>query len=59
MHVITQKRIREAQQKWSHSANALEAWYRLIRRTSPSDFAAMKQLFPSVDKHVFDIGGNP
>lgn len=55
----TQKRIREAQQKWSHSANALEAWYRLIRRTSPSDFAAVKQLFPNVDKHVFDIGGNP
>ncbi|AYC32259.1 type II toxin-antitoxin system HigB family toxin [Pseudomonas cavernae] len=62
MRVITQKRIREAQQKWPHSANAPEAWYRLIRRTGPSDFAAMKQLFPSIDKvgdkHVFDIGGN-
>ena len=41
------------------AGGAGEAWYRLIRRTSPSDFAAIKQLFPSVDKHVFDIGGNP
>ncbi|AYZ83031.1 type II toxin-antitoxin system HigB family toxin [Pseudomonas aeruginosa] len=62
MHVITQKRIWEAQQKWPHSATALEAWYRLMRRLEPGDFAAMKQVFPSVDKvgnkHVFDIGGN-
>ncbi|MDH0894678.1 MULTISPECIES: type II toxin-antitoxin system HigB family toxin [unclassified Pseudomonas] len=62
MHIITQKRIWEAKEKWLHSATALDAWYRLLSKTSPKDFAAMKQLFPSVDKvgdkHVFDIGGN-
>lgn len=62
MHVITQKRIWEAPQKWPHAATALEAWYRLMRQLQPADFAAMKQAFPSVDKvadkHVFDIGGN-
>jgi len=62
MHVITQKRIWEAKAKWPQSANALDAWYRLISRLAPRDFAEMKQTFPSVDKvadkHVFDIGGN-
>ncbi|HID9716876.1 TPA: type II toxin-antitoxin system HigB family toxin [Pseudomonas aeruginosa] len=62
MHVITQKRIWEAKEKSPHSAAALDAWYRLISKVEPKDFAAMKQLFPSVDKvgdkHVFDIGGN-
>lgn len=62
MHVITQKRIWEAREKWPRSAGALDQWYRLIKRNSPVDFAAMKSLFPAVDKvgplHVFDIGGN-
>jgi len=62
MHVITQKRVWEAKDKWPHSATALDAWYRLMSKEEPKDFAAMKQLFPSVDKvgdkHVFDIGGN-
>lgn len=62
MHVITQKRIWEAKEKWPQAATALDAWYRLMRNLEPADFAAMKQCFPSVDKvgnkHVFDIGGN-
>lgn len=62
MHVITQKRIREAQESWPHSSIALDAWCRLMKKVEPKDFAAMKQIFPSVDKvgdkHVFDIGGN-
>jgi len=62
MHVIMQKRIWEAQAKWPHAATALEAWYRLIKASSPPDFAEMKRLFPATDKvgpqHVFDIGGN-
>ncbi|ACO77938.1 hypothetical protein AvCA_17250 [Azotobacter vinelandii CA] len=62
MHVITQKRIWEAKEKWPHSASALDAWYRLMSKLAPKDFAEMKQAFPSVDKvadkHVFDIGGN-
>ena len=62
MHVITQKRIWEAQAKWPRSATALEAWYRLVKASAPRDFAEMKRLFPATDKvgplHVFDIGGN-
>ncbi|TWF54641.1 type II toxin-antitoxin system HigB family toxin [Neorhizobium alkalisoli] len=62
MHVITQKRIWEAKERWPHASGALDAWYRLMKSSDPADFAAMKMLFPAVDKvgqhHVFDIGGN-
>ena len=62
MHIITQKRIWEAKEKWPKAANALDAWYRLMKASAPKDFAAMKGIFPATDKvgphHVFDIGGN-
>lgn len=62
MHIISQKRIREAKAKWPHAATALDAWYRLAKAGSPSSFTEMKALFPATDKvgkfHVFDIGGN-
>ncbi|RON01151.1 type II toxin-antitoxin system HigB family toxin [Pseudomonas brassicacearum] len=62
MRVITEKRIWEAKEQWPHSANALDQWYRQVKRNSPGDFAAMKAMFPATDKveafHVFDIGGN-
>jgi mRNA interferase HigB len=62
MHVVTQKRIWEAKQKWPQAATALDTWYRLIKLSSPADFATLKRTFPATDKvgtqHVFDIGGN-
>ena len=62
MHVITEKRIREAKSKWPMAGSALDQWYQLAKTNHPADFAAMKSLFPAVDKvgelHVFDIGGN-
>lgn len=62
MHVITQKRIWEAKEKWPQAATALDTWYRLMKANEPKDFAAMKALFPATGKvgqqHVFDIGGN-
>lgn len=62
MHIITQKRIWEAKDRWPQTASALDAWYRLMRASEPSCFAEMKSLFPATDKvggqHVFDIGGN-
>jgi mRNA interferase HigB len=62
MHVITEKRIREAATKWPRAATAQDHWYQLVKGSKPSDFAAMRALFPAVDKvdefHVFDIGGN-
>lgn len=62
MHVITEKRIWEAIERWPGSAGALDAWYRLIKALQPRNFAALKAVFPALDKvggfHVFDIGGN-
>ncbi len=49
-------------QQWPQTASALDGWYRLMKANEPNDFAAMKQLFPTVDNvgkhHVFDVGGN-
>lgn len=62
MHIITQKRLREAQGQWPQSASALRAWERVMKKAEPSCFAEMKAIFRSADKvghlHVFDIGGN-
>lgn len=62
MHVFSEKRIWESKEKWPTAASALDQWYRLVKRNNPRDFAAMKSLFPAIDKvgefHVFDIGGN-
>ena len=62
MHIISHARIVEAIQKWPQAATALDGWYRLMKANEPGDFAAMKQLFPAVDRvgkyHVFNIGGN-
>lgn len=62
MHIITQKKIWQAKERWPQAANALDTWFRLMRSSEPADFAAMKVLFPATDKvgqfHVFDIGGN-
>ncbi|MGC5699929.1 type II toxin-antitoxin system HigB family toxin [Pseudomonas sp. NFXW11] len=62
MRVITAQRIWEAKAKWPQSAKALDDWYRLIKGNRFADFAAMKAMFPAVDKvgpwHVFDVGGN-
>lgn len=62
MHVITQRRIWDAKRANPNTANALDAWYRLIKSNDPQNFDAMKRLFPATDKvgrlHVFDIGGN-
>ena len=50
MHVLTEKRVREAKAKWPMAANALDHWYQLAKGSKPSDFAAMKATFPAVDK---------
>lgn len=62
MHVITQSRIWEAKNKFPESANALDGWYRIIKRNEFNNFAELKKSFNTVDKvrdlFVFDIGGN-
>lgn len=62
MHIITQKRIWDAKKKYPESANALDGWYRIIKKNQFSNFAELKRVFNSIDKvghlSVFDIGGN-
>ena len=62
MHIITQKRIWEAKKKHPESANALDGWYRIIKKNQFITFAELKKSFNSVDKvkdvYIFDIGGN-
>lgn len=62
MHIITQKRIREAQATWPGEANALDHWYRVMKRAELANFSQMRALFRGADKvgpmYVFNIGGN-
>ncbi len=62
MHIITQKRIWEAKEKYKQSANALEGWYRIVKKNSFKNFSDLKKTFNTVDivgdNYIFDIGGN-
>ena len=62
MHVISQKRVWVAKNKYPESANALDGWYRAIRKGCFANFSELKKGFNSVDKvgdnYIFDIGGN-
>ena len=62
MHIITRKRLHEFAKKHPDSSNALESWYRIVKRTDFNSFTELRQTFPSADKvgnlTVFDIGGN-
>lgn len=62
MHIITQKRIWEAKEKYPESASALDGWYRIIKNNNFTNFSQLKAVFSSIDKvaelYVFDIGGN-
>ena len=62
MHVITKKRIREAEKKYASCASALNGWYRVIEKNTFVSFSDLKKTFNSVDKvgslYVFDIGEN-
>lgn len=62
MHVITRKRLNDFAGKHPDSSEALERWYRIVKKTDFSDFAKLRKTFPAVDqvdgKTVFNIGGN-
>jgi len=62
VHVITRKRLNDFAAKHPHSAEALERWHRIVKRTDFTDFANLRATFPSADqvggKTVFNIGGN-
>ena len=62
MHIISQKLIWEAIVKYPEANNALDGWYRVMKKNQFDNFAQLKRSFNSVDKienfYVFDIGGN-
>lgn len=62
MHIITRKRVIEAEEKYPQVATALRGWYQIINQSDFSNFAELKNTFNSVDKvgdlYVFNIGGN-
>jgi mRNA interferase HigB len=62
VHIISQKKIKEAAIKYPESSNALLSWFKLLRSSTPTNFSEMKGLVNSVDKageyHIFNIGGN-
>lgn len=62
MHIITQKRIWDAKQKYPEATSALDGWYRIIKSSNFTNFSDIKRTFNSVDKvgnfYVFDVGGN-
>ena len=62
MHIISYRRIKDAAEQHKHCANALEQWYKVMKKAELQDFAQLRALFNSVDKvddlYVFNIGGN-
>ena len=62
MHVVSHKAIRVFCQDHHGSHNAMDSWYRVVKRAAWTTFADLKQTFNSADfvapYVVFDIGGN-
>lgn len=62
MHIISHKQIFIFAREHPDTRNALDDWYRIVRRTNFNSFAHLRQIFPSADQvgklTVFNIGGN-
>ena len=62
MHIITKKRIKEAQNIFPDCKSALSGWYRLMEKNTFTSYSGLRDVFSSVDKvdglYVFDVGGN-
>ena len=62
VHVISQKRIREAVTRFPRHEGALLGWYKLVKTGAFENFAVLRSTFPGVDKVgrfvVFNIAGN-
>ncbi len=62
MHIISQRRIKEATQLHKTCTSALDQWYKVMKKAKLKDFAQLKALFNGADKvgdlYVFNIGGN-
>jgi mRNA interferase HigB len=62
VHVVTHSRILAAQSQFPTASNALDFWYRAMKRGSFKTFGELRTTFGSVDKvgplYVFNVGGN-
>ena len=62
MHVITRKRLNEFADKHPEARSSLTHWYQLVKRNNFSNFAQLRETFPSADQvgklTIFNIGGN-
>jgi mRNA interferase HigB len=62
MHIITRRRIIEAEQTHPDCASALRGWFQIMSNATFTNFAELKSAFNSVDKvgsvYVFNVGGN-
>ena len=62
MHVISQKKIREAITRFPQHESALLSWHKLMKLSVFGDFATLRNTFPGVDKvgrlFVFNVAGN-
>lgn len=62
MHVISRKKLLKFAEHHPGAKNALENWYRIVKRTRFFSLADLKQTFPSADLvdqfTIFNIGGN-
>ena len=62
MHVITRKRLLDFAENYPNTSIALDAWYRIIKKSKISNFSELREIFPSADKvdnlTVFNIRGN-
>ena len=62
MHVITRKRLNEFADTHPETRSSLAHWYQLVKHNQFSNFAHLRETFPSADQvgklTVFNIGGN-
>lgn len=62
MHVISRKKLRDFWERHSHSRHALEAWFKILRRSRYDTLHKLRATFPSADPVgpyvVFNVSGN-
>jgi mRNA interferase HigB len=62
VHIISRKRLNEFAEKHSAAKSSLAHWYHSAKRLNFSNYAELRETFPSADKvgklTVFNIGGN-
>jgi len=62
MHVITRKRLLDFATKHPNTSSALDAWYRIVKKSRITRFSDLRKIFPGADRAgnltVFNIGGN-